>query len=116
MLGAALVYFIVTPARIASVTDKVGDTKVEYNQKMAIKNSTISELQNQVESLKKERNTLKTSLAQYTDTGNTVSANYSNLLEAVNLYLKKDYDKSAKGFPESRFKNENGFYVIYGSV
>ena len=52
LLGAALVYFIVTPARISSVTSKVNDTKVEYNQKIAIKNSTISELQNQVETLK----------------------------------------------------------------
>lgn len=119
LLGAALVYFIVTPARIASVTDKVGDTKVEYNQKIAIKNSTISELQNQVESLKKERNTLKTSLAQYTDTGNTVSANYSNLLEAVNLYLKKDYDKSAKAFQkvDSKMKMDStSFTAVYEAM
>lgn len=48
-MAAALVYFIVTPARIAGISDKVNDTKVEYNQKIAIKNSTISELQDQVE-------------------------------------------------------------------
>ena len=95
LLGAALVYFIVTPARISSVTDKVNDTKVEYNQKIAIKNSTISELQNQVDTIKADRDKLKTSLAQYTDTGNTLSTNYSNLLEAVEYYLDKDYDKSA---------------------
>ena len=96
LLGAALVYFIVTPARISSVTDRVNDTKVEYNQKIAIKNSTISELQNQVDTVKADRDKLKTSLSQYTDTGNTLSTNYSNLLEAVQHYLDKDYDKSAK--------------------
>jgi tetratricopeptide (TPR) repeat protein len=96
LLGAALVYFIVTPARIAAISDKINDTKIEYNQKIAIKNSTVSELQNQVETLTEERDNLKTSLAQYTDTGTTLSANYSNLLEAVQYYLAKDYDKSAK--------------------
>jgi tetratricopeptide (TPR) repeat protein len=96
LLGAALVYFIVTPARISSVTNKVNDTKVEYNQKIAIKNSTISELQNQVDTIKEERNELKTSLAQYTDTDNTISTNYSNLLEAVDYYMDENYVKSAK--------------------
>lgn len=95
LLGAALVYFIVTPARISSVTSKVNDTKVEYNQKIAIKNSTISELQNQVETLKSDKKKLKTSLAQYTGTGNTISSNYSNLLEAVQYFIAKDYTKSA---------------------
>ena len=95
LLGAALVYFIVTPARISSVTSKVNDTKVEYNQKIAIKNSTISELQNQVETLKSDKKKLKTSLAQYTGTGNTISSNYSNLLAAVQYFIAKDYTKSA---------------------
>lgn len=96
LLGAALVYFIVTPARISSVTSKVNDTKVEYNQKIAIKNSTISELQNQVETLKSDKKKLKTSLAQYTGTGNTISQIYSNLLEAVQYFIAKDYTKSAQ--------------------
>ena len=98
LLGAALVYFLVTPARISSVTGKVNDTKVEYNQKIAIKNSTISELQNQVDTLKKEKGKLKTSLAQYTGTGNTISTNYSNLLEAAQYFMDKDYANAATAF------------------
>ena len=98
LLGAALVYFLVTPARISSVTGKVNDTKVEYNQKIAIKNSTISELQNQVDTLKKEKSKLKTSLAQYTGTGNTISTNYSNLLEAAQYFMDKDYANAATAF------------------
>ena len=98
LLGAALVYFLVTPARISSVTGRVNDTKVEYNQKIAIKNSTISELQNQVDTLKKEKSKLKTSLAQYTGTGNTISTNYSNLLEAAQYFMDKDYANAATAF------------------
>ncbi len=52
LLGAALVYFIVTPARMSHLTDQANNVGVEYNQKIAIKNSTISELENQVDTLK----------------------------------------------------------------
>lgn len=96
LLGAALVYFIVTPARIASVTERVNEIKVEYNQKIAIKNSTVSELQNQADALQEENDKLKANLAKYTDTGTTITDNYGNLLTAVNYYIDKDYDKSAK--------------------
>ena len=119
LLGAALVYFIVTPARIAGISDKVNDTKVEYNQKIAIKNSTISELQDQVDTIKKERDKLKTSLAQYTGTGNTLSTNYSNLLEAVQYYLAKDYDNSAKSLEkvDGKMKMESAsFTSVYKSL
>lgn len=119
LLGAALVYFIVTPARISSVTDKVNDTKVEYNQKIAIKNSTISELQNQVDTITADRDKLKTSLAQYTDTGNTLSGNYSNLLKAVQYYLDKDYDKSAEALDDvdSKMKMDStSFTKVYEAL
>ncbi len=95
LLGAALVYFIVMPARLSYVTDKINNVGVEYNQKVAIKNSTISELENQVDTLEKEQEKLKSELAQYTDTGNTVASNYSNLLKAVNYYRLKEYKKAA---------------------
>ncbi|MFQ9516130.1 MAG: tetratricopeptide repeat protein [Eubacterium sp.] len=96
LLGAALVYFIVTPARMSNATEKINEIKVEYDQKIAIKNSTISELQNQIDTLEKENEKLKSDLAQYTDTDNTIASNYSNLLEAVQYYLNEDYDESAK--------------------
>lgn len=96
LLGAALVYFIVTPARISNVTEQVNEIRVEYDQKIAIKNSTISELQNQVDTLKTEKDKLQANLKQYTDTDNTIASNYSNLLDAVDNYLKEDYDAGAK--------------------
>lgn len=96
LLGAALVYFIVTPARMSNVTEQINEIKVEYDQKIAIKNSTISELQNQIDTIQSENDKLSSDLAQYTDTDNTIASNYSNLLEAVQYYLNEDYDKSAK--------------------
>ena len=116
LLGAALVYFIVTPARISNVTEQVNEIKVEYDQKIAIKNSTISELQNQVDTLEKEKEKLSSELAQYTDTDNTIASNYSNLLEAVENYLNKDYDASAKALQKVNSKlkmNSTAFTNVY---
>lgn len=116
LLGAALVYFIVTPARISNVTDQVNEIRVEYDQKIAIKNSTVSELQNQVDTLKKENEKLNSSLAQYTDTDNTIASNYNNLLEAVENYLDKKYDASAKALQKVNSKlkmNSTAFTNVY---
>lgn len=119
LLGAALVYFIVTPARLSNVKEQVSEVKVEYDQKLAIKNSTISELQGQLETIKKEDEKLKSQLAQYTDTGNTIASNYSNLLEAVQYYLDKDYDNSAKALEkvDSSLKMDSeAFTTVYGKL
>lgn len=119
LLGAALIYFIVTPARISSVTENTNDVKAEYNQKIAIKNSTISELQNQVDTLTAENEKLQGDLGKYTDTGSTIATNYSNLLKAVNFYLDDDYEKSAEAFAEvdSDLKmNSNAFDNVYDTL
>ncbi len=96
LIGAALVYFIVTPARLSAMTDKLSDVSVDYDQKLAVKNSTISELEDQVDTLTNENENIQSQLSQYTDTDNTIASNYSYLLEAVQHYLDEDYDACAK--------------------
>lgn len=116
LLGAALVYFIVTPMRISNVTDEVSEAKVEYNQKIAIKDSTISELQNQIDTITDEKNKLSTKLADYTDTGNTISTNYNQLMDSVQKYIDKDYDGAAKSLEkvDSKMKmNSKSFTSVY---
>ncbi|MBR2213980.1 MAG: tetratricopeptide repeat protein [Eubacterium sp.] len=96
LLGAALIYFVVTPAKMAHVTDTVNEAKVDYNKKMAVKNTSMGELQDKVKSLEKEKNQLDSKLAKFTDSDNTIADNYNYLLEAVDDYLQEDYDAAAK--------------------
>ena len=96
LLGAALIYFVVTPAKMAHVTDTVNEAKVDYNKKMAVKNTSVSELKDKVASLEKEKDKLNSKLAKFTDSDNTIADNYNYLLEAVNYYLDEDYDAAAK--------------------
>ena len=86
LLGAAVVYFIITPIRVSNQTQDANDVVLEYNQKLAIKDSTISELERQVESLESE-------LAVYTeDESSTVTDNYEHLIAAVKAYQDEDYE------------------------
>ena len=112
LLGAALVYFIVTPAKVNNQREKINDTKIDYNQKMAVKNTSLSELKNKAEKLQKENDKLKA--ASSSDKGK--ADNYSNILEAVNYYLDQDYSKSAKALQkiDSKVKmNSTAYDDVY---
>lgn len=37
LLGAALVFFIVTPARVSTVSDQISQVKVDYNKKLQLR-------------------------------------------------------------------------------
>ncbi len=119
LLGAALVFFIVTPARVSTVSDQISQVKVDYNQKIAIKDSSISELQKSVDTLTAEKEDLAARLGEYTDTDNTLSKNYTQLLSAVASYLKSDYDASAKSILKvdtSLEMNSSAFTEVYNTL
>lgn len=93
LLGAALVYFIVTPARMANIKSQINDNKVEYNKQMAVKNSTIADLKSKVKSLTSEAAKLNATSGK---SKVTVSQNYNYMLDAMNKYVAEDYDGAAK--------------------
>lgn len=94
LFGAAVVYFIIMPIRVSNQTQDVNDVVLEYNQKLAIKNSSISELERQIEALEEE-------LAEYTsEPDTTVTDNYDHLIAAVKAYLDEDYETGSKEINE----------------
>ncbi len=119
LLGAALVYFVVTPARLNHVRTENNNAQVEYNQNIAAKNSAVSELQEEIDDIKSENEKLKSQLSQYTDTGNTISSNYSNLLAAVDSYIAERYDEAAKSLEKvdgSLKMNSKSFTNVYKTM
>lgn len=88
VLSAAVVYFIITPIRVSNQTQDVNDVVVEYNQKIAIKDSTISELERQIETLEEELDALT---ADEDGEDTTVIDNYNSLLAAAYAYINEDY-------------------------
>ena len=112
LLGAALVYFIVTPAKVNDQRNKINDTKIDYNQKMAVKNTSLSDLKNKYDKISKENEKLKASSSS--SKGKT--DNYTNILEAVDFYIDQNYNNSAKALQkiDSSVKmNSSAFDKVY---
>ncbi len=84
IIGAILVFFLVTPAREKAVKNEYIDTINEYSAKIAANNITISTLQTQVEELEAEVESLTATI----DAGgaNAVTE-YDELLAAANAYI-----------------------------
>lgn len=94
LIGAAMVYFIVTPARISHSSEQVQDVKAEYDQKIAIKNSSLTEMQRQVDGLTEELEAANTKLEKYKGQDSSITSNYSNLLSAAQNYIEDNLEKS----------------------
>jgi len=94
LLGAALVYFVITPARISHSSGEIRDVQSEFDQKIAIKNSSITELQREVEELETELEQAQTQLSEYVGDGTSVTTNMNNLMNAAVNYLSGDAEKS----------------------
>jgi len=90
IIGAALVYLVITPIRIKNETREVNDVVLEYNQKLAIKNSTVSELEARIDELKEQVQTAEDNATEDAK----VAKNNKNLLKAVQAFLAEDYETS----------------------
>lgn len=90
VIGALAVYFIVTPLKVKKQTQDVNEVKTEYDQKMAIKKSTIQELEARVEDISKQ---LKEAEDKET-TDKKIEKNNKYLLKAMQAYLADDKPKS----------------------
>ena len=90
LIGALAVYFVVTPLKIKKQTKDVNQVALEYDQKIAIKNSTISELEARVKEYSEQ---LKEAENKAT-TDKKVEKNKKYILVAMQAYLANDYEKS----------------------
>ncbi|MGN0383453.1 MAG: tetratricopeptide repeat protein [Eubacterium sp.] len=118
LLGMALIYFVITPMRVNKVTKDVSEVEVEYNQKLAIKNSTISELERQVEQLTDERDDALAQATDATSTKETKAQNYKYILKAIDSYMSEDYEKASTylGKIDTSVKMGSAFNTTYENM
>lgn len=91
LIGAAMVFFLVTPARVKDARSEQSSSLKSYMEDISKLNITISDLEKQVENLNADKQSLTDEITQLK--GQQVednSAVYSALLEAVNLYISND--------------------------
>ena len=89
IIGAAMVFFIVTPAKQSDVNKEYKDKINSYQDSVAMLNISVSELERQVEALKTEKAQLEASL-QDASNQKVDTAVYEMLTDATNKYFAND--------------------------
>lgn len=90
VLGAALVWFLIVPSKISSLSYDNKQLVIDYSEQLAANSVDIANLKSQVKSLTTERDNLSKQLSGYTDE-NGESSMYSLLLEAADAYVNYDF-------------------------
>ena len=89
VIGAAMVFFIVTPAKKGDVEKEYKDKIKGYENSVAMLNISVSELERQVENLKVEKGQLDTAL-QNAENQKVDTAIYDVIFAAADKYVAKD--------------------------
>lgn len=89
VIGAALVWYLVLPAKLSNVNYDNNKIVREYSEQLAANAIDMNNLNSQIENLKTERDNLSLQLAGYIGE-NGESNLYSMLIEAADAYV--DYD------------------------
>ena len=94
VIGAALIWFLIVPAKLQSSQHENNDTIKKYSEQLAGYSVEITTLEKQNEELTSQLDAANKELEQYKgDSGET--ALYAKLVEAVSEYLANDVDKAA---------------------
>lgn len=86
VVGAALMWFLVLPARMQSVKGNNNQTEIEFNEQLSTKNATISKLEKEVETAKASEEAAK----QDAQSQNTKITSYEGLLAAYQAFHEED--------------------------
>lgn len=89
VLGAALIYFLVTPAREKSVRSQYNDQINQYSEKIASNNLNVSALEKQIEELEKEKKELETKISDQQNNIDEITT-YDQLLSAAAKFAASD--------------------------
>lgn len=94
VIGAAMVFFLVTPARVKDAKTEGSKDVQSYMDEISKSNITISDLEAQIEALNTEKQSLSEQLAQEQGKVDNSSI-YNELLEAVTLFVNNDVNGCA---------------------
>lgn len=91
LIGAAMVFFLVTPAKVKDAKTTQSSSLKSYMEDISKLNITITDLEKQVESLNSDNQSLSDQITQLEgQQAPDNTAIYNTLLEAVTLYVNND--------------------------
>lgn len=121
VIGAAAVYFLIVPARVAEVNEQSQANLVEIGNQLDTKNSTIQELENKLANLEKEKESLSGVIDSYSGEDGTIGS-YDQLAQiAASYILNQDNDQAADSLDELRMTVDadamsEGYQGLYNAI
>lgn len=91
VIGCALMFFLVLPARIRSASSEMDDQLKEVSDELTVKNADLEEQDKKIEALQSENDELKGSLGDLAGSSG-MSERYDHLAEAALNYIKNPED------------------------
>ncbi len=95
IIGAALIWFLITPARYKGLTADYNNSIKEYSEKLSADSAEINSLNNQLKRVQEEKEKLESQLSVV---GGTDGSNklLTAVIDAANLYLANDKTGAAE--------------------
>lgn len=93
-IGAALVWFLVLPAKEKSMAEENNRKQMEISDQLEQKNSVIAGLESEKKALEAEKTVLEAEMKAYQGKDGILAA-YEGMLRAMDAYLKEDYVAAA---------------------
>lgn len=95
VVGAALIWFLILPAKEQSLTQQYTKELNAYNEKLSVLNGDVTLYTQQIEKLTQERDAAVSQLETYTDDGG-IEEIYMALILSASSYLSGDYTTAAE--------------------
>ncbi|MBD5550000.1 MAG: tetratricopeptide repeat protein [Lachnospiraceae bacterium] len=121
-IGVAATVFLILPARIQAVRDSVSEQLKTVSEQLAAESATTNDLQQKLDTLKRENNDLYTEMEAYVGTDGTIQT-MDNMLTAVNGYLQNPEDVEQVAAYLESIQNEvtlaetsESFQAVYQSL
>jgi tetratricopeptide (TPR) repeat protein len=89
LLGAAVIFFLVMPANTRAINARHNQEMLKYNEELSKANQKAENLDNQLKSIKEEKEKAETSLESLTSNSDIVLAQYQTVIEILQ-YLKNE--------------------------
>lgn len=109
VIGAALIWFLIIPARYRGMTEEYNNTIAEYSEKLSSSNVELNNLERQVKEVTDERNKLQEQLKDVAGEDG-VNKKLTMLINSANYYLEGDTVAAAeaiKSFTEDDLSSDN---------
>lgn len=89
LIGAALIWFLIMPARYKGLTEEYNRNLAEYSEQLSSGNVELNTLTKQVQDITAQKESLEEQLSQLNGTGGSNKL-LNSVVQAANLYLAND--------------------------